>query len=106
MKINFDQLAADRTDKQFGPEGKAYKLVANLPYYITTPILMHMLTGGFNLDILVVMMQREVAERLQASPGGKDYGSLSVAVQYYTVPEVVIRSLRPFSSRPRRWIQR
>lgn len=91
LKIDFDQLAAEKTGQNFGPEAKGYKLVANLPYYITTPILMHMLDSGFNLDVLVVMMQKEVADRMKAAPGGKDYGSLSVAVQYYTIPEVVAR---------------
>lgn len=91
LKVNFDQLAAERTEGEFGPQGKAYKLIANLPYYITTPIIMHMLTSGFNLESLVVMMQKEVADRLQASPGGKEYGSLSVVVQYYTLPEIVTK---------------
>lgn len=91
LKVDFDRLAEERTAGVFGRQGKKYKLVANLPYYITTPLLMHLLTNGFNLERLVVMMQREVADRLQASPGGKDYGSLSVAVQYYTVPEIVVR---------------
>ncbi|SHF12501.1 dimethyladenosine transferase [Desulforamulus putei DSM 12395] len=91
LKVDFDRLAREQTGGAFGQQGKRYKLVANLPYYITTPILMHLLTGGFNLERLVVMIQKEVADRLQASPGGKDYGSLSVAVQYYTVPEMVAR---------------
>ena len=91
LKVDFDQAAAERTGGQFGSQGKGYKLVANLPYYITTPILMHLITSGFHVDLLVVMMQKEVAERLQASPGSKDYGSLSVAVQYYTIPEIVVR---------------
>lgn len=89
LKVNFDQLAVEKTGGTFGPTGKAYKLVANLPYYITTPLLIHLLTSGFNLDCLVVMMQKEVADRLQASPGGKEYGSLSVLVQYYTEPAIV-----------------
>lgn len=89
LKVNFDQLAAEKTQGQFGPGGKAYKLVANLPYYITTPLLLHLITSGFNLELLVVMIQKEVADRLQANPGGKDYGSLSVLMQYYTVPEIV-----------------
>ncbi|ABO48627.1 dimethyladenosine transferase [Desulforamulus reducens MI-1] len=91
LKVDFDRLAAEHTEGGFGKGAKSFKLVANLPYYITTPILMHLLTSGFNFDCLVVMMQKEVAERLQASPGGKDYGSLSIAVQYYTVPEIVTR---------------
>lgn len=60
------------------------KLVANLPYYITTPIIMHLLEDDLNLSAIVVMMQKEVAQRLTAKPGTKDYGSLSIAVQYYT----------------------
>ncbi len=91
LKVNFDQLASERTGGLFGQSAGAYKLVANLPYYITTPLLMHLLNSGFNLELLVVMMQKEVADRLKARPGGKDYGSLSVVVQYYTLPEVVAR---------------
>ncbi|MEG6521307.1 16S rRNA (adenine(1518)-N(6)/adenine(1519)-N(6))-dimethyltransferase RsmA [Desulfotomaculum sp. 1211_IL3151] len=91
LKVNFDQIASEYTAGAFGPNAKSFNLVANLPYYITTPLLMHLLTSGFNLNRMVVMMQKEVADRLQASPGGKDYGSLSVAVQYYTVPEIVAK---------------
>ncbi|CCO08579.1 16S rRNA (adenine(1518)-N(6)/adenine(1519)-N(6))-dimethyltransferase RsmA [Desulforamulus hydrothermalis] len=91
LQADFDKLAGEYAGGIFGQPGRGYKLVANLPYYITTPLLMHLLTGGFNLQCLVVMMQKEVADRLLAPPGGKDYGSLSVAVQYYTVPEVVAR---------------
>lgn len=64
-------------------------VVANLPYYVTTPILMNLLEAGLPLENIVVMIQKEVAERMAASPGGKDYGSLSIAVQYYSVPELV-----------------
>lgn len=64
------------------------KLVANLPYYITTPIIMHLLESNLNLNAIVVMMQKEVAQRLTAEPGTKDYGSLSIAVQYYTKAEI------------------
>ena len=64
------------------------KLVANLPYYITTPIIMHLLESGIHFDAIVVMMQKEVAQRLTAEPGTKDYGSLSIAVQYYTDAKV------------------
>ena len=91
LKVDFDKLAEDRTDGVFGQGGKSYKLVANLPYYITTPLLIHLISSGFNLERLVVMMQKEVADRLQASPGGKEYGSLSVLVQYYTLPEIVTK---------------
>lgn len=64
-------------------------VVANLPYYVTTPILMNLLEAGLPLENIVVMIQKEVAERMAAAPGGKDYGSLSIAVQYYSVPELV-----------------
>lgn len=64
-------------------------VVANLPYYVTTPILMKLLEDKLPLENIVVMIQKEVAERMAASPGSKDYGSLSIAVQYYSVPELV-----------------
>lgn len=65
-----------------------YKVVANLPYYITTPIIMGLLEAKLPIDVLVTMVQKEVAERMVAKPGTKDYGSLSVAVQYYTKAEI------------------
>jgi 16S rRNA (adenine1518-N6/adenine1519-N6)-dimethyltransferase len=64
-------------------------VVANLPYYITTPIIMRLLEEKLPLEYIVVMIQKEVASRMSASPGGKEYGSLSIAVQYYCEPEVV-----------------
>ncbi|GGD99449.1 16S rRNA (adenine(1518)-N(6)/adenine(1519)-N(6))-dimethyltransferase RsmA [Paenibacillus nasutitermitis] len=64
-------------------------VVANLPYYVTTPILMKLLEEKLPLEHIVVMIQKEVAERMAAKPGGKEYGSLSVAVQYYCEPELV-----------------
>lgn len=64
-------------------------VVANLPYYVTTPILMRLLEERLPLQHIVVMIQKEVAERMAAKPGGKEYGSLSVAVQYYCVPQLV-----------------
>lgn len=67
-------------------------VVANLPYYITTPILMRFLEERHKVDSLTVMVQKEVADRMAAAPGGKEYGALSVAVQYYTVPQVVCRA--------------
>lgn len=69
--------------------GRPVKVVANLPYYITTPILMELLEKKVPLESVTVMVQKEVAERMQASPGTKDYGALSLAVQYYTRPEIV-----------------
>jgi 16S rRNA (adenine1518-N6/adenine1519-N6)-dimethyltransferase len=64
---------------------------ANLPYYVTTPILMHLLTSDLPLRAVVVMIQKEVADRIAASPGEKDYGSLSIAVQYYAEAETVMK---------------
>lgn len=66
-------------------------VVANLPYYITTPIVMRLLEEKLPLDSIVVMIQKEVADRFAAAPGSKDYGGLSVAVQYYAVPEIVAK---------------
>ncbi|MCL6558323.1 MAG: 16S rRNA (adenine(1518)-N(6)/adenine(1519)-N(6))-dimethyltransferase, partial [Firmicutes bacterium] len=66
-----------------------YKVVANLPYYITTPILTRFLEGGFKIAMYVIMVQKEVALRLVAQPGTKAYGSLSVLVAYKTVPELI-----------------
>lgn len=70
-------------------ETAKYKVVANLPYYITTPIIMSLLERRLPVELLVTMVQKEVAERMVAPPGGKDYGALSVAVQYYTEPEIL-----------------
>ncbi|MEF3306536.1 16S rRNA (adenine(1518)-N(6)/adenine(1519)-N(6))-dimethyltransferase RsmA [Paenibacillus sp. GYB003] len=64
-------------------------VVANLPYYVTTPIIMKLLDRKLPLEYIVVMIQREVAERMSAKPGGKEYGSLSIAVQYYAETEIV-----------------
>lgn len=89
LKTNLDALVAEHTGGEFGPAGKSYKVVANLPYYITTPIIMRLLEEGYNLSSLVIMVQKEVAERLAASPGGKEYGAVTVAVQYYTIPELI-----------------
>lgn len=69
---------------------KPFKVVANLPYYITTPIIMSLLESKLPMERLVVMVQKEVALRMVAKPGTKDYGALSVAVQYYTEPDIVL----------------
>lgn len=69
--------------------GKPLKVVANLPYYITTPIIMGLFEKNIPLESITVMVQKEVAERMQAEPGTKDYGALSLAVQYYAEPEIV-----------------
>ena len=71
----------------FKPE--AFKIVANLPYYITTPVIMNLLEKDISADRMVFMVQSEVADRMAAKPGGKTYGALSVAVQYYSKPEKV-----------------
>lgn len=84
--IHGDILRLD-ISREIGAE--KYKVVANLPYYITTPIIMRLLEERLPIDLLVTMVQKEVAERMVARPGGKDYGALSVAVQYYTEPEIM-----------------
>lgn len=70
--------------------GTNFKVVANLPYYITTPIIMGLFEGGVPLESITIMVQKEVADRMQVGPGTKDYGALSLAVQYYAKPEVVL----------------
>ena len=77
LKADLKELIAENFDGRH-----KIKLVANLPYYITTPIVMHLLEVDVDFETIVVMMQKEVADRLAAGPGTKDYGSLSVAVQY------------------------
>lgn len=69
--------------------GKPVKVVANLPYYITTPIIMGLFEGNVPIDNITVMVQKEVADRMQVGPGSKDYGALSLAVQYYAEPYIV-----------------
>ena len=73
--------------------GKPVKVVANLPYYITTPIIMGLFESHVPIDSITVMVQKEVADRMQSGPGTKDYGALSLAVQYYAEPYVVALSL-------------
>ena len=69
--------------------GKPIKVVANLPYYITTPIIIGLFESGVPIDNITVMVQKEVADRMKEGPGSKDYGALSLAVQYYAEPEIV-----------------
>lgn len=88
--INDDILKVDLT--AFAEEkngGKPIKVVANLPYYITTPIIMELFESHVPIESITVMVQKEVADRMQCGPGSKDYGALSLAVQYYAKPEVV-----------------
>ncbi len=82
LKMNLADVAEKYNDN------KPVKVVANLPYYITTPIIMGLLESGMPLDSITVMVQKEVADRMQAGPGTKDYGALSLAVQYYAKAEV------------------
>ena len=77
LKVDIAALAAERNG------GRPIKVVANLPYYITTPIIMGLFEKGVPIDNITVMVQKEVAERMQAGPGTKDYGALSLTVQYY-----------------------
>ena len=80
LNIDLNTLVEERNG------GRPIKVVANLPYYITTPIIMGLLETHVPLDTITVMVQKEVAERMQAVPGSKDYGALSLAVQYYAKP--------------------
>ncbi|MDR2833570.1 MAG: 16S rRNA (adenine(1518)-N(6)/adenine(1519)-N(6))-dimethyltransferase RsmA [Streptococcaceae bacterium] len=83
--VHQDILKADiiKTTQELFSEKLPIKVIANLPYYITTPILMHLLASDLEIQEMVVMMQKEVADRISAVPGTKAYGSLSIAVQYY-----------------------
>lgn len=83
LKVDLNQLVADRN------EGKPVKVVANLPYYITTPIIMGLFEKNVPIENITVMVQKEVADRMQVGPGSKDYGALSLAVQYYAEPYIV-----------------
>ncbi len=82
LKTDIGKLIEDKN------EGKPVKVVANLPYYITTPIIMGLLEKHVPVDNITVMVQKEVALRMQAGPGTKDYGALSLAVQYYAKPYI------------------
>lgn len=83
LKLDINELVRDKN------EGRPIKVVANLPYYITTPIIMGLFESHVPLLSITVMVQKEVAERMQVGPGTKDYGALSLAVQYYAKPEIV-----------------
>lgn len=83
LKLDLRKLA----DEENG--GKAIKVVANLPYYITTPIIMGLFENHVPVESITVMVQKEVADRMQTGPGNKDYGALSLAVQYYAEPYIV-----------------
>ena len=83
LKVDIPALAQEKNG------GRPIKVVANLPYYITTPIIMGLFESPVPLDSITVMVQKEVADRMQVGPGTKDYGALSLAVQYYAKPEIV-----------------
>ena len=83
LKVDIAALAEEKNG------GRPIKVVANLPYYITTPIIMGLFESHVPLESVTIMVQKEVADRMQEGPGSKDYGALSLAVQYYADPEVV-----------------
>ena len=83
LKVDINRLAEEYNG------GRPIKVVANLPYYITTPIIMGLFESGVPIDNITVMVQKEVADRMQVGPGSKDYGALSLAVQYYAEPYIV-----------------
>lgn len=83
LKVDINQLAMEKN------QGRPIKVVANLPYYITTPIIMGLFESHVPIDNITVMVQKEVADRMQVGPGTKDYGALSLAVQYYAEPYIV-----------------
>ena len=91
MKVDLAKLAEEENG------GKPLKVVANLPYYITTPIIMGLFENHVPLKSITVMVQKEVADRMQVGPGTKDYGALSLAVQYYAKPYIVA-NVRPTAS--------
>lgn len=85
LKVNINKIVEEKNG------GKAIKVVANLPYYITTPIIMGLFESRVPLDSITIMVQKEVADRMQVGPGTKDYGALSLAVQYYAKPEIMMQ---------------
>ncbi len=83
LKVDVEKLVQEKN------QGRPVKVVANLPYYITTPIIMGLFESHVPLDSITIMVQKEVADRMRVGPGTKDYGALSLAVQYYARPEIV-----------------
>ncbi len=84
LKVDINAIANEKNG------GKPIKVVANLPYYITTPIIMGLFESHVPIESITIMVQKEVADRMQTGPGSKDYGALSLAVQYYSKPEIVL----------------
>jgi len=83
LKVDINKIVEEKNG------GKPIKVVANLPYYITTPIIMGLFESHVPLKSITIMVQKEVADRMQVGPGTKDYGALSLAVQFYAKPEIV-----------------
>ena len=83
LKVDINKIVQEKNN------GKPIKVVANLPYYITTPIIMGLFESHVPLQSITIMVQKEVADRMQEGPGSKEYGALSLAVQYYAKPEIV-----------------
>jgi 16S rRNA (adenine1518-N6/adenine1519-N6)-dimethyltransferase len=83
LKVNLNEIIEKECD------GKAVKIVANLPYYITTPIIMGLFEQNCNIKSITVMVQKEVAQRMQANPGSKEYGALSLAIKYYSQAAII-----------------
>lgn len=83
LKVDINRLVNEEND------GKPIKVIANLPYYITTPIIMGLFESHVPIESITIMVQKEVADRMQVGPGTKDYGALSLAVQYYAKPQIV-----------------
>ena len=95
LKVDIKSLAEEKNN------GKPIKVVANLPYYITTPIIMGLFESGVPIDSITIMVQKEVSDRMQTGPGSKDSGSLSLAVQYYATAKVILNvSATCFMPRP------
>lgn len=83
LKVDINKITQEKNG------GRPVKVVANLPYYITTPIIMGLFENEVPIDTITIMVQKEVADRMQVGPGTKDYGALSLAVQYYAKPEII-----------------
>jgi 16S rRNA (adenine1518-N6/adenine1519-N6)-dimethyltransferase len=95
-RMDLYKLSREHWGEKFsgGKENRPVKIVANLPYYLVTPLLFQLLQGRLPLKLLVLMVQFEVAERMIAAPGGKDYGLLSILCQYYTKPRLLFKVSR------------
>ena len=100
LKVNFDEEIINKFGTKEDGTPYKVKVVSNLPYYITTPIIMKLLEDGIKAELMIFMVQLEVAERICATPGGKEYGALSVAIRYYSEPELLFR-VPPHSFIPR-----